>query len=91
MKGSVQVTENGIPILNKDWGELVDKPSKEWHFIEAFASADAIIDNELNFLFYKKIGVKKTKRRKWLSGLDKASILESKGIIDVLPGLKAQP
>lgn len=45
MRGRVSFTPPSYIGMSIDWNELVDKPFKEGRILEAFASADAIIDN----------------------------------------------
>ena len=47
MKGRVSFTPPSYIGMSIDWNELVDKPFKEGRIIEAFASADAIIDSSI--------------------------------------------
>ena len=47
MKGRVIFSEKGYIGMNIDWSELVNKPFGEGRIMEAFASADAIIDSSI--------------------------------------------
>jgi len=47
MKGRVNFSPPDYISMSIDWIELVDKPFKEGRIIEAFASADAIIDSTI--------------------------------------------
>ena len=47
MRGRVSFTPPSYIGMSIDWSELVDKPFKEGRIIEAFASADAIIDSSI--------------------------------------------
>ncbi|MFH1506262.1 MAG: hypothetical protein ABIE94_04745 [archaeon] len=47
MKGRIKFTPPSYIGMNIDWNELVTKPFQEGRIIEAFASADALIDEEI--------------------------------------------
>jgi hypothetical protein len=49
MKGRVKFTHPSSIGMNIDWNELVNKPFNEGRILEAFASADAIIDSSIEF------------------------------------------
>ena len=50
MKGRVKLDRKGIITTAMDWKIFVENPSKDGYWIEAFASADALIDSNLESL-----------------------------------------
>ncbi|MBI2971088.1 MAG: hypothetical protein HYY37_01570 [Candidatus Aenigmarchaeota archaeon] len=50
MQGRIETMGKGATFFSLDWNKLVKVPAEKGYYIEAFGSADALIDSELEML-----------------------------------------
>ncbi len=92
MKGRVEFVEKGVTDFIFNWDKHVREPANNWYFIEAFGSADALIDDSLEFLLKSVYsdsksqelinGLMSLRGKTNFYGLRIAEILKANNIID---------